>query len=295
MNQRTDENRQSAGVSASLLEYLHACPVCHYTNLRHYCRVPSLFNPGEFIRYERCRDCGVVLRNPRLPADYRLSQYEDKVLPDAAKALNPKSQIHYAHMLRLLARLVPQGSGNRLLDFGCGSGGFLLEARKAGFDVMGLELNQDLARHVRVTHGIPTFQGLISAPEFAAERFNVVVSSQVFEHLLDPLETLQEIKRHLEPPGIVLIEVPNLHDIRERVHRGARMNDSHLFYFNGRSLPRMFGDCGFRVLRVQQGLRPYRYLRDYGPKSPAGLFDVAERVFSALGIRTGLGVIGQLR
>ena len=293
MSEPTVESRTSAGVPATLLEYLHGCPVCRHTELRHYCRVPSLFKSGEFIHYERCGDCGVVLRNPRLPTDYRLSLYEDKVLPDEAKQLNPKSQIHYAHMMRLLDRLLPPDSGRRLLDFGCGSGGFLVEARKAGFDVAGLELNIDLARHVTETYDIPTFQGLVSDSEFA-ERFNVVISSQVFEHLVDPLETLQELKHHLEPPGIVLIEVPNLHDIRERLNRGSRMNDSHLFYFNGRSLSRMFQDCGFRVLKVQQGLRPYRYFSSYGPRSPAGLFDAAERVLSAFGIRSGLGVIAQL-
>ncbi len=293
VSHRKAESRVSVGVPASLLEYLHACPICEGRDLRHYCRVPSLFNPGEFICYEKCKDCGIVLRNPRLPADYRLSLYEDKILPDKAKELIPKSQVHYAHMMRRLDRLAPR-DGRRLLDFGCGSGGFLLEARKAGFDVMGLELNRDLARHVTAEYGIPTFQGLISAPELAAERFQVVISSQVFEHLLDPRETLKDIKKLLEPPGIVLIEVPNLHDVRERLRRGSRMNDSHLFYFSSRSLSRMFRDCGFQVLRVEQGLRPYRYFNEGSQRLPAGLFGAAERVLSAFGIRTGLGVIARL-
>ncbi len=294
MSQTEVEKGLSTGVAASLLEYFHACPICDHADLRHYCRVPSLFNPGEFIRYERCRRCGIVLRNPRLPADTRLSLYEDKVLPDEAKELVPKSQVHYAHMMRLLARLVPRDGGRRLLDFGCGSGGFLLEARKAGFDVYGQELNRDLASYVTATYGILTYQGLISSPELAGERFNVVISSQVFEHLLDPRQTLCDIKRLLDPPGMVLIEVPNLHDTRERLRRGSRMNDSHLFYFSGRSLSRMFEDAGFKVLKVQQGLRPYRFLRSYNPRAPAWLFDAAERACSALGLRSGLGVIARL-
>ena len=47
------EVRRSAGVRASLLEYLHACPVCGHAGLRHYGRVASLYNPGEFIRQVR--------------------------------------------------------------------------------------------------------------------------------------------------------------------------------------------------------------------------------------------------
>ncbi len=72
------------------------------------------------------------------------------------------------------------------------------------------------------------------------------------------------------------------------------MDDSHLFYFNKRSLSRMFEDSGFKVIKVQQGLRPYRFLRSYNPRAPAWLYDAAERGFSALGLRSGLGVIARL-
>ena len=183
------EVKESAGVAASLLEYLHACPICHCTDMRHYVRVPSLFNPGETIRYERCADCKTVVRNPRLPPEYRLARYEEPEMSDESKRLKPKSQVHYAYMMKAIERLAPTGLGRRLFDFGCGAGGFLLEARKAGWDVSGLELSKDLAKHVIEHHEIPVFQGLIDAPEFAEERFDVVISSQVFEHLLDPRQT----------------------------------------------------------------------------------------------------------
>ena len=288
-----NESVLSAGVRASRLEYLHACPICSHTDLSHYCRAPSLFNEGEFIRYERCGACGTVLRNPRLPGDYRLSRYEEQILPAARKELMPKLQVHYAFMMQVLGQLVSNESGRRLLDFGCGAGGFLCEARNAGFEAMGLELNRDLARHVREVLGIPTFQGLISDSAFSDERFNVIISSQVFEHLLDPRETLMELRRHLIDPGIVLIEVPNLLDTRERLRRGSRMDDSHLFYFSARSLSRMFVDCGFRVLKVHQGLRPYRFFSSYANRIPTKLLEAGERMMSSLQIRTGLSVIAR--
>jgi len=288
------EDLHTAGVPASLLYYLHACPICSHSNLQHYCRVPSLFNEGEFIRYERCAECGTVLRNPRLPDAYRLSRYEDKILPEDEKVLRPKSQVHYAFMMRVISRLMPTGSGRRLLDFGCGAGGFLVEARSAGFDVMGLELNRDLGRHVEKSFGIRVFQGLISDPGFADERFNVIISSQVLEHLLDPRATLTRLRAHLEAPGLILIEVPNIRDIREFLRHGSLMDDSHLFYFSARSLSRLLIDCGFRVLKVQQGLRPYRFLTRPPPRVAQPLFEVGERVLSFLQVKTGLSVVACL-
>lgn len=305
------EELESAGVPASLLEYLHACPICTHPHLRHYCRVPSLFQSEEFIRYERCAGCGTVLRNPRLPPSYRLERYEEVVLPAERKRLVPRNQAHYAFMMRRLAQRVdpvnseggaPAGRPLRLLDFGCGSGGFLVEARAAGFEVMGLELNRDLARHVEEVHGIPVHQGLISDLGLAGERFDVIITSQVFEHLLDPAATLRDLRRHLDPgsaAGLILIEVPNLLDFRERLRRGSMMDDSHLFYFTAASLGRLLRDGGFRVLEVRQGLRPYRALhgvrgfQDLERRAPLWLLDGAERLMSLCGVRTGLSVLAR--
>lgn len=287
-------DRVSAGVRASLTEYLYGCPICNATDLRHYCRVPSLFNAGEFVHYERCTGCGTVIRNPRLPPDYRIARYEDIVLPDRYRRLRPKNQVHYAYTLRDLDRRYPKDVPRRLLDFGCGSGGFLLEARKVGFEVMGLELNRDLAHHVETTHDIPVFRGLIDAPDFAAERFNFIVSSQVFEHLLDPRTTLADLEAHLAPPGYLLIEVPNLRALKERLRRGSTMDDAHLFYFTARSLTAMLRQAGFRILSVREGMRLYRFLRRYDPRLPQSIIHGVERLCSLAQIKTGLSVLARL-
>ncbi|MEM6702203.1 MAG: class I SAM-dependent methyltransferase [Acidobacteriota bacterium] len=282
----------SSGVRASHWYYLHACPVCGSEDLVHYCRVKSCFSPGEFICYERCRGCGTVIRNPRLPDLARLDRYEHEELRPQQLEIVPKSQVHYAYMMRVINRYVSKSSGRRLFDFGCGSGGFLLEARKAGFEVMGLELSKYLAEHVIEEHEIPVFQGLITDDEFADERFDVIVSSQVFEHLLDPRQTLESVREHLNSSGLLLIEVPNLRAIQERLRRGATMDDSHLFYFTADSLSQMMESCGFKVLRVEEGLRPYRF--GAARSAPDFVHAVGERVFSALQVKTGLSVLARL-
>lgn len=285
----------SAGVAASILEYLHACPICKAKVLKHYCRVPSLFEEGEFIRYERCAECGTVFRNPRLTAAYREDRYVEKPLRARDVQPNKQNQVHYRYMMRRLQKYFPEGVGRRLLDFGCGSGGFLLEARTSGFDPMGLELNRALAEYVNEELGIETYQGLITDPEFAREKFNIVISSQVFEHLVDPRATLVEIRDHLRSPGLILIEVPNLRHIKERLRRGAVMDDSHLFYFSASSLPKLLRACGFDVLETQEGLRPYRVLKDYDLRLPQWFHTSGQNVLSALQIKTGLSVLAQLR
>ena len=284
----------SQSVKSTLLEYLNACPVCFSTELRHYCRRTSLFNKGEYIVYEHCGKCGVVMRNPRMPPNLRLSIYEDKILPDDQKKLLPRNQLHYAYMLRWIERFYPSDAPRKLFDFGCGAGGFLLEAQKAGWDCLGLELNKDLAKFVTDTYGIEVYQGLIDDPEFADRRFNIVLSAQVFEHLLDPRQALADLKEHLDPPGFVLIEVPNQLAFKERVNRGRTMDDSHLFYFSAPALSWMMEDLGFEVLHVQEGLRPYRAFEGL-TRMPQPMMEAWIGLMAKFQIRTGLSVLARLK
>lgn len=288
------KTEESAGVEVWRLFYFYCCPVCRSSDIEHYCHVPSRFNDGEYINYERCVQCQVVFRNPRLPDDWRLAKYEDKPLAEQQTRLIPAIQAHYAYMARQLKRMLANPVQNRLLDFGCGAGGFLLEANKTGFQVMGLELNKALAEYVKKEYKIPVFQGLIDSPSFENEKFDCIISSQVFEHLLDPQGTLESVKAHLNPKGLLLIEVPNISHIRERLRKGALMDDSHLFYFSSTSLPRMLSNAGFKVIRIEEGMRPFRLFSNGSRSLPLSLVRIWERVFSACQIKTGLSVIARL-
>jgi len=288
-----DGRTASVSVPCSLLNYLYACPICKEKELQHYCRVQSLFQEFKYINYESCKNCGIVFQNPRMPDDSRLSEYVETPLPIERKRLDPVGQAHYAHMIRILRSLVSDRMPLRLLDFGCGAGGFLLEAKEAGFDVMGLEVSRDFAQHTSAQFNIPVFNGVATDVAFRQEKFNFIISSQVFEHLTDPRATLEVLKTHLEEPGIVLIEVPNLSHIRERMKRGSTMDDSHLFYFNRRSLSRLFVNNGFRVVLVQEGLRPFKLMGYRAAQLPHSFVNLFEKVLSLCQVKTGLSIIAQ--
>jgi len=213
-------------------------------------------------------------------------------MPDSAKVLRPKNQIHNAFMLRLLEDLLPQPNERRLLDFGCGGGQFLLEASQRGFDPFGLEINKDLAEFVTDTYGFSVHQGVITDPEMSGMQFDVIVSSQVFEHLTDPKQSLKELVSHISRPGLILIEVPNLRHFREVLKKGSTMDDSHLFYFNTQSLTRMMTSAGLQIVEVQEGLRLYRWLPHWFPSLPDQVHRWLMRLQAKLGVRTGLSVIG---
>lgn len=116
--------------------------------------------------------------------------------------------LNYEYAINSTRRLT-KGTNPCLLDYGCGAGQIVEKAVAAGFDAFGVEkfyeggsCREDAKRTgILGTRILELNNGNIPFP---AEKFNVVISNQVFEHIGDFLLPLSEINRVLKPSGIFL-------------------------------------------------------------------------------------------
>lgn len=105
---------------------------------------------------------------------------------------------------------LPFSEGKSVLDAGCGEGyGTDLVAAVAA-EAIGVDYEEPVIRRAQERYPRARFQtaNLVSLP-FEDERFDVVVSMQVIEHLHSPQEFLTECRRVLRPDGVLLISTPN--------------------------------------------------------------------------------------
>lgn len=94
----------------------------------------------------------------------------------------------------------------KFLDMGCGEGFVLKEAYDNGFESYGV----DIAYNISIANSkFRFFQGDIFEANFPDNYFSVIYMDSVLEHLLNPMETLHELKRILQPGGILFLIVPN--------------------------------------------------------------------------------------
>lgn len=116
----------------------------------------------------------------------------------------------------LMQMLADRGAHpQEVLDIGSSAGGLSVALALAGKNVMGVEpsaggvaASQMRARRRGV--GTASFQvGVGEALPFADNRFDLVVSLAVFEHVQDPAQVARETFRVLKPGGYAFIEVPN--------------------------------------------------------------------------------------
>lgn len=84
-----------------------------------------------------------------------------------------------------------------------------------------------------------------------AEPVGAVVLDNVIEHLVDPMGLLESCVHALRPEGILVVIVPNRHDIRQLIPRWRESNHwippEHINYFTPASLRRTLGQLNLEV------------------------------------------------
>jgi SAM-dependent methyltransferase len=107
----------------------------------------------------------------------------------------------------------PVTSGNvKILDFGCGSGSAVVEARSKGLDVFGCDLSNGLGSAPKVL----VERGVLRAIDmsnyripFENDQFDLVASHQVLEHVQNYDEVLHEVRRVLKAGGVSIHIFPS--------------------------------------------------------------------------------------
>lgn len=101
-------------------------------------------------------------------------------------------------------------TGNKVLDIGCGCGGFIDRINKTlNVDAVGIELNASAVQYAN-SKGRNVRQELLSEHLKAyTEYYDVVCSFQVFEHITNVNEMFSDSVKCLKKGGTLIISVPN--------------------------------------------------------------------------------------
>lgn len=237
-----------------------ACPGCKSTqgklvlSLRDKCAALGIPEAGIW----KCQDCSLAFLNPRPNSatigDYYPQGYEPYHIQAPVKA-GKNSSKDFSHR--------PPRDGATLLDIGCGGGAFLAKMQNLGWKVMGLDFSSHAVEQTRARN-IEAHHGGLDHPAISSRLFDAVTMRQVLEHIHDPLDFLQGVRKILARDGMVSISVPNLDSLAYRLFgEDWRAVDvpRHLSYFNPKSLASLLASAGYK--RVEIGfIRHAGWMRD---------------------------------
>lgn len=243
----------------TLKDELRACPLCGAFDRK------LLFRrePWDIVE---CAQCSMVFIGGHLAYDvqarehdwvdehakeFRRRQQRQPVMLFLSRVLRPLRPHTNGRMLTQTLRWAREG---KLVDFGCGEGGFL-ELAAPHFDVTGIELSPrgaEISRQrvasARIFEGPVTEVADSALP---AASFDVVTQFGYIEHEWYPLAGLRAAHRVLKPGGVTVLKTPNY----ASWNRSIRGEDwcgyhipGHCYYFTPSTLSVLLRKAGFEPL-----------------------------------------------
>jgi len=236
---------------------LSVCIACGGHDLRHRFSLRVL---GEHqAEYDECAACGTlqVSRVTWLGDSYGRTRGD----LDTGAA---QRSILCSLFIRAMARTKVVSPRAKVLDFGAGSGLLVRLLRDQGFDARGYDRYTEtaLCRDFRVVD-----------TELENVRADLLTAFEVFEHLVDPLDTLRQLTSRLAPGGMVLLRTC-LYDTTRHDENWPYLSPEHgqhINFFSSEGLRRLaqcvgmkvhFLPFGFHLLSApDKRLGPFRRLR----------------------------------
>ena len=166
-----------------------------------------------------------------------------------------------------------QPRGLRVLDVGCGSGVHGAELNRIlGHRVVGVDLSASSVAKASVRLA-EAYVADVTRPElypfYNQQRFDLIVFSDILEHLYDPHDVLTRHFALLAPGGLILISLPNvaIWNVRLALLTGrfeytdtGTLDRTHIRFFTRRSFARLSASANLstRERRITPGiLRPF--------------------------------------
>jgi 2-polyprenyl-3-methyl-5-hydroxy-6-metoxy-1,4-benzoquinol methylase len=209
----------------------------------------------------KCPQCGLIYVSPRPSFSQTINLYTNDKVSTYAESIIPNDyakRLHAKYTLNIIKKYKKSGS---ILEIGAGAGYFLDEARKEGFEVYGIELNNILANFINNTFGIPCEETSLEKFSFGGKNFDLIYHCNALSHLYDPLVEFRRMNNKLSKNSLLVFETGNLGDVKERYYRTFTKfhYPDHLFFFSEDSLRHLLNMTGFEVIKIYR----YSILPDY--------------------------------
>lgn len=140
-------------------------------------------------------------------------------------------------------------SGKRMLDIGCAIGQLPEYFENKGWDAMGVDLSEEM-----IKHGHRLGRKLIHGTIFDIEKenyFDLIHTSNVLEHVLDPDLWLEQINNLLKKDGVLILTTPNSASLQRHIKVEEWrhiVNEDHIQIFNKSNLRKLLINSGFEII-----------------------------------------------
>jgi 2-polyprenyl-3-methyl-5-hydroxy-6-metoxy-1,4-benzoquinol methylase len=171
-------------------------------------------------------------------------------------------KVYLSKILKEITKRYDNNHNNKVLELGCADGSFSSLLKKKGFDVYAIDISASAIEKAKQT-GIKAEVGnLEERINHNEDYFDIVIATEVIEHLYDTDFFLKEIKRVMKKNGHLFLSTPNLASLKNRIkllfgaypqymeYRLGPEQAGHIRAYTPDILRKQIKDNGFDVIRV---------------------------------------------
>jgi SAM-dependent methyltransferase len=168
---------------------------------------------------------------------------------ESRRSIRAWLRVEASRIVRLRSRYAP--TGGRLLEIGCSTGELLVEFKKAGYQVRGIELSAAAAEFAQNEYELDVSS--VNLDSLGISTFDTIVAIHTLEHIPDQVGFVNRIASVLTPGGLAIIEVPSLQSwsVRLKGNRADIFSDEHVVFHTIASLRGLFEQYGFEIVRIR--------------------------------------------
>ena len=137
----------------------------------------------------------------------------------------------------------------KILDFGCGWGGFLKKTIKAK-SLSGVELRKECIFYIK-----KNIKKILVSDNLnnLNEKYDIITMFHVLEHIPYQIETLKELKKKLTKNGKIIVEVPSANDLLLKLKEFKKFTfwSEHLILHTENSLRKILKVSGFKKINIK--------------------------------------------
>ncbi len=221
---------------------------------------PTIDIFGNHFTVNHCNKCQAYFLAPR-PTDKQLAQaYDSSYYGEKDEKFEGRVEGFIDYFRRNRAKRLHKHlkNGAKVLDIGCGNGKFLKSLTLFGkYELNGIEMEGNSANRAAKIKEIKLKIGSLKPDDFQAESLDAVTLFHVFEHLTEPMETLEIITKIVKKDGIVMMSFPNIDSFQSRMFKGKWLHldpPRHLFFFSPNDFKDLMEVFGFELITEKHWL-----------------------------------------
>ncbi len=233
-------------------EKLESCPICSHTKFENYLICEDYSVSGESFALVKCDKCKLVFTNPRpslsiLPNYYKSEEY----ISHTDKGNSPLNILYklvrkytLSWKFNLIQKYAKPGT---LLDYGCGTGDFLLKASRKDWVTFGLEPDKEARKIAQAKNEKQIHESIADLKE----KVDVITAWHVIEHVYDLLDTLKKLKDKMNKGGYIFLAVPNHKSFDATFYNAywaAYDVPRHLYHFDQESMSYLIKKLKFELM-----------------------------------------------